>query len=1074
MVKVSTMTIKLGDLKVGERGRVIGFERGDIGHRQKLLSMGLTPGAEFAVMRVAPLGDPVEVRVRDTSLSLRRDEVSDLLIERVGAEAAASKGEALTIAIIGNPNCGKSTLFNGLTGARQRVGNWPGVTVEKKVGLFQFKNQSFEIVDLPGIYSLDAYDEESAIDERIARNYILSGEADLIVNIVDASNLERNLYLTTQLLEMRVPLVVVLNIMEEDAGSRSSRFDVAAIERRLGCPVVALVAARQREVEGLKDDLQLLARTRPRPRFAIDYPPQIESAASELATLIGDMSGAGRFDNRWLAIRLLEGDAFATEHVVPAAREARARLAGRIAQDAGDEADVVIANSRYRFVHALTEDAAPKHFAVARSISARIDSLVLNRLLGIPIFLGVMYCLFWFTIQFARAFKPFFNQVSDTLFVEGFRYLLAELHAPAWLIAVLADGLGNGLLQVVNFIPIIGFLYLFVSMLEESGYMARANFVMDRLMQALGLPGNAFVPMVVGFGCNVPAIMATRTLERPRDRIVAVLMSPFMSCGGRLAVYTVFAAAFFPENGQLVIFGVYLLGVIFAMVTALVMKNSLLPQERSLYALELPSYHWPKPRNVLIGAWIRVKMFVMRVGKFIIPMVFVLKVLSAWGTDGSFNQQPIDQSVLAAGGRTITPVLAPMGVGQDQWPATVALLTGVLHKVVIVSTLESIYLEVKNTPWVAQQEFDLLGRLERAFLTIPQNLKALIGLGRSGGRQMSLTADTLFQAAETLDHRRGHAVSSALVPALAHRFDGTVGALAYLILALCYPCIATTAATTRETNQRWTGFMVFWTISLGYGMAVLFYQIGTFISHPASSAAWIVGVMTYFALLGAAALAFSPFGADAYPKPLHKVATEGPPRIGRPEQLVGSRKGLTLAISAALLTIAFAAILVAYAPNPLSRGETEKASLEKPQPAPTQQATPTQSPAPNSPKDTGAPIERQAETAPQEAEATTTTARTHGESSGENPLQGVESPPAAPKVFGKESAKSSAETSPSAPADTYTIVAGDSLRSLAAKLYGDERQWRSIVTANPGLDPRRLQVGQVIKLPRPARQDPQD
>lgn len=1057
MVKVSTMTTKLGDLKVGERGRVIGFERGDIGHRQKLLSMGLTPGAEFAVMRVAPLGDPVEVRVRDTSLSLRRDEVSDLLIERVGAEAAVLKGEALTIAIIGNPNCGKSTLFNGLTGARQRVGNWPGVTVEKKVGLFQFKDQSFEIVDLPGIYSLDAYDEESAIDERIARDYILSGEADLIVNIVDASNLERNLYLTTQLLEMRVPLVVVLNIMEEDAGSRSSQFDVTAIERGLGCPVVALVAAKQREVEGFKDDLQLLARTRPRPRFAIDYPPQIESAASELVNLIDDTSGAGRFDNRWLAIRLLEGDAFATEHVVPAAREARARLAGRITQDAGDEADVVIANSRYRFVHALTEEAAPKHFAVARSISARIDSLVLNRLLGIPIFLGVMYCLFWFTIQFARAFKPFFNQVSDTLFVAGFRYLLAALHAPAWLIAVLADGFGNGLLQVVNFIPIIGFLYLFVSMLEESGYMARANFVMDRLMQALGLPGNAFVPMVVGFGCNVPAIMATRTLERPRDRIVAVLMSPFMSCGGRLAVYTVFAAAFFPENGQLVIFGVYLLGVIFAMVTALVMKNSLLPQERSLYALELPSYHWPKPRNVLIGAWIRVKMFVMRVGKFIIPMVFVLKVLSAWGTDGSFNQQPIDQSVLAAGGRTITPVLAPMGVGQDQWPATVALLTGVLHKVVIVSTLESIYLEAKNTP-AAQQEFDLLGRLERAVQTIPQNLKALIGLG-SG--PMRAAHRPLVDFDRTVNEpARVPGADSALVPALASRFDGTAGALAYLILALCYPCIATTAATTRETNQRWTGFMVFWTISLGYGMAVLFYQIGTFISHPASSAAWIVGVVTYFALLGAAALAFSPFGADAYPKRLHKVATEGPPLIGRPEQLVGSRKRLTLAISAALLTIAFAAILVAYAPKLLSRGETKKASLEKPPPAPIAS------------KDTGAPIERQTETAPQKAEATTTTARTHGESSGENPLQGVESPPAAPapKIVGRESAKSSAETSPSAPADTYTIVAGDSLRSLAARLYGDERQWRSIVTANPGLDPRRLHVGQVINLPRPPPQ----
>ena len=316
---------------------------------------------------------------------------------------------------------------------------------------------------------------------------------------------------------------------------------------------------------------------------------------------------------------------------------------------------------------------------------------MLNRFLGIPIFLGVMYCLFWFTVQLSRAFRPFFVLVSETLFVEGPRYLLNTINTPAWLTALLADGLGNGLLQVVTFIPIIGFLYLFVSALEELGYMARANFVMDRLMKSLGLPGNAFIPMVVGFGCNVPAIMATRTMERPRDRIVAVLMSPFMSCGGRLAVYTVFAAAFFPEHGQYVIFGFYLLGIVFAMITSLLMKFSLLPEERSLHVLTLPSYHWPKLRNVLINTWIRLKMFIFRVGKFIIPLVFLVKVLSAWGTDGSFNQKPIEQSMLAAGGRAITPVLTPMGVQEDNWPATVALFTGALHKVVIVTTLSSIY-----------------------------------------------------------------------------------------------------------------------------------------------------------------------------------------------------------------------------------------------------------------------------------------------------------------------------------------------------------------------------------------------
>ncbi|QBR70593.1 ferrous iron transporter B [Beijerinckiaceae bacterium] len=821
------MAIDFGDLKVGERGRVIGFKPGGIAQRQKLLSMGVTPGAEFTVVRVAPLGDPVEVRVRDTSLSMRKNEVSALLIERVSA--------ALTIAIIGNPNCGKSTLFNGLTGARQRVGNWAGVTVEKKVGFCRFGDQTVKVVDLPGMYSLDAYDEASSIDERIARDYILSGEANLIIDLVDASHLEHNLYLTTQLLEMKAPLVVILNIMEEAKG-RDAEFDLEAIQHRLTCPVMAVVASKRREVEGLKAELQRLAEKQPLPSLAIDYPPLIEDAISDLSRLISEGSGTTRFESRWLAVRLLEGDAFATHEVGNTVREAKEAHASQIAQETGDESDILIADSRYRFIHALAGEAQPKRAAAGPSISARIDRVVLNRLLGIPIFLGVMYCLFLFTIQLGRAFKPFFNQLSNIFFIEGFGQILAQLNAPTWLNVLLAGGVGNGLLQVVNFIPIIGFLYLFISMLEESGYMARASFVMDRLMRSLGLPGNVFVPMVVGFGCNVPAIMATRTLDRPRDRIVAVLMAPFMSCGGRLAVYTIFAAAFFPAEGHLVIFGMYLLGIVFAMITALLMKQSLLTEERAVHVLELPSYHLPKLRNVLISTWTRVKAFVFRVGQFIIPMVLILKLLSVWGTDGSFNQQPIDRSLLAAGGRAITPALAPMGVQEDQWPATVALLTGVLHKVVIVSTLESIYLDAqKAPPAAAEGGFNLVEKIERAAMTIPQNLKALIGLSPAASAQ---------------------GAHSGLAPALASRFDGKVGALAYLILLLCYPCIATTAATARETNRRWTALMVFWTVSLGYGAAILFYQIGTFVSHPSSSTAWILSVLTYFVVLGVASAYF--------------------------------------------------------------------------------------------------------------------------------------------------------------------------------------------------------------------------
>ncbi|MBG0799852.1 ferrous iron transport protein B [Methylocystis sp. L43] len=1107
------MTIKFGDLKVGERGRVTGFERGDTAHRQKLLSMGLTPGVEFTVMRVAPLGDPVEVRVRDTSITLRRDEASALSIELIAGEAKIDRKDSITIAIVGNPNCGKTTLFNGLTGTHQRVGNWGGVTVEKKEGEFEFADQRFRVVDMPGIHSLDTYDEATSVDERIARDYVLSGEADLIINIIDASHLEHSLYLTTQLLEMSAPVAVVLNIMD-DVDGREAQLDVDAVQRRLGCPVAAIVASRRKQIESLKADVQQWVPERKFSSLSIDYPPLIEQAISELSLMIRKTSTTSRLDDRWLALRLLEGDGFATRLVTPAVNQAYVRLASGILHEMGDEADTVIANSRYRFAHMIAEEALPKRAVTGSSASDRIDRVVLNRFLGIPIFVGVMYCLFWFTIELSRAFRPFFWLLSETLFIDGPRYLLGTINTPAWLNALIADGLGNGLLQVVTFIPIIGFLYLFVSALEESGYMARANFVMDRVMKSLGLPGNAFIPMVVGFGCNVPAIMATRTMERPRDRIVAVLMSPFMSCGGRLAVYTVFAAAFFPEHGQFVIFGFYLLGIVFAMLTSLLMKFSLLPEERSLHVETLPSYHWPKLRNVLINAWIRLKMFIFRVGKFIIPLVFLVKILGAWGTDGSFNQKPVDQSMLAAGGRAITPVLTPMGVQQDNWPATVALITGALHKVVIVTTLSSIYMEqaqqmapaaaeppkeppvpteaqhngpaaslspsetkpiegppssavsspsheiqqsgggagsedgktvsadrsgqtlgghvqrsdradaspaeaaapdvteqagqkpareietsasggvtqedakakitalwrstataqafaaaiteagwnlargerrdlvlidpkggahpisrsiegvsakvirkrmarldpmslpnvseaqahvraavaaeqartasqrvppaaadrapgavqpevqkpttmeqkpppateqappmvsehagqapqrddqlggrpkpgLQHAPPKEEQGFDLLGRLNRAALTVPQNLKAMVGMGKPV---------------------RLHKAAAGLAPALATKFDGQVGALAYLILILCYPCIATTAATVRETNQRWTAFMVLWTISIGYGAAVLFYQIGTFALHPYSSAAWILGVVTYFVVLGAVSL----------------------------------------------------------------------------------------------------------------------------------------------------------------------------------------------------------------------------
>ncbi|MGD9657345.1 MAG: FeoB small GTPase domain-containing protein, partial [Methylocystis sp.] len=437
------MTMNFRDLKVGERARVAGLQSGDTAHRQKLLSMGLTPGAEFTVLRVAPLGDPVELRVRGADISLRSDEASALLIERIAREATVQQKRIITIAIAGNPNCGKTTLFNGLTGTHQRVGNWGGVTVEKKVGEFEYAGQRFRVVDMPGIHSLDTYDEATAIDERIARDYVLSGEADLIINIIDASHLEHSLYLTTQLLEMSAPVAVVLNIMD-DADRREARLDVEAVQSRLGCPVAAIVATRRKEIENLKADIQRWVQEHKFSDFSIDYPPLIETAIAELSLMVRETSTKNRLDDRWLALRLLEGDGFATRLATPAAKEAYLRLASRILSESGDEPDTIIANRRYQFAHMVADETLPKRVATGSRASDRIDRVALNRFLGIPIFLAVMYSLFFLTIQLSRVFRPSFWIASETLFIDGPKYLLRSISAPEWLTALLADGLGNG------------------------------------------------------------------------------------------------------------------------------------------------------------------------------------------------------------------------------------------------------------------------------------------------------------------------------------------------------------------------------------------------------------------------------------------------------------------------------------------------------------------------------------------------------------------------------------------------------------------------------------------------------
>ncbi len=749
-----------------------------------------------------------------------------------------------TIAVVGNPNCGKTTLFNVLTGARQHVGNWPGVTVEKKTGEYTFAEKLIEVVDLPGTYSLEATDEQVSLDEKVARDYVASKAADLIINIVDASNIERNLYLSSQLLEMRVPMLVVLNMMDA-VKKRGMRIDTVKLSEMLGCPVIAISAAKSEGITSLKQMVNKEVVHKPIPGAAIYYSAELEKAIQQLSSLIEIKAEQAACDLRWLALRSLEDDSLARKIIGSEFNLIVKSFQNDIESQTGEEIDILAADARYGFVNDLTQACVVKLTEITHHTSEKIDRIVLNRFLGIPIFLLVMYAMFMFTINIGSAFVDFFDQFVGALLVDGLASLLSNHHWPDWLVVLLTKGIGGGIQVVATFIPIVGFLFLFLSALEDSGYMARAAFVMDRFMRMIGLPGKSFVPMIVGFGCNVPAIMATRTLDNQRDRILTNLMNPFMSCGARLPVYALFAAAFFPVNGQNLVFGLYLIGIAVAVGTGLMMRHTLFRGVSSPFILELPHYHLPRLLSVLLRTWDRLKTFILNAGKVIVPMVLILNFLNALGIDGSFGRENSKQSVLSEIGRSLTPVFAPIGITKDNWPATVGIFTGVLAKEAVVGTLDALYSEmaVSNSD-STDEPFNLKQALWSACLTVPENLgKVKDNLLDPLGLDIGQLEDANL-AAET------QAVNTGTFAAMRLSFDGQIGAFAYLLFILLYtPCIAATAAIYKETGSGWTIFVTFWTTGIAYMTATLFYQGLTYRLHPDYSLNWITGFLVSFSVL---------------------------------------------------------------------------------------------------------------------------------------------------------------------------------------------------------------------------------
>ena len=731
-----------------------------------------------------------------------------------------------TIGLIGNPNCGKTTVFNGLTGSHQHIGNWPGVTVEKKEGEFTLpKAGSVKIVDLPGIYSLTATSE----DERASLEYVLSNEADLYINVIDATSIERNLYLTLLMCELKVPMVIVVTMMDI-ARQRRSVVDLDHLSKHLGVPVIGVTATEPKDIAKLRGLLEEAVAAPKVPRVPIEFPNELEQEIDILASASVKTAEHYRVDPRWIALKAIEGDPL-IRHQLERHRDMAPEVIDgaikRCSDVLGDPPDVVLAETRYGVIAGLVKD-------VVRTVqdkvylSEKIDKFVINRFLGIPIFLGMMYLVFWITQILGGAFIDFFEIAGDTLFVSGTAYLLGLCNAPEWLVALVSNGVGSALQTVGTFLPPVGFMFLCLSVLEDSGYMSRAAFVMDRFMRWIGLPGKSFVPMLVGFGCSVPAIMSTRTLESERDRFLTVFMVPFMSCGAKLPIWVLFAAAFFPENPGRLVFFIYITGIVLGIVTGLILKHTLFQGEPTHFIMELPPYHMPRARHIFLHTWERLKIFIWRAGKFIVPMVLVLGMLNTVGTDGSIGDAGRKDSLLSSLGKSITPVFEPIGVEKDNWPASVSVFTGLFAKESVIGTMKGLYGQMDaqgGEPAAAASEdesYSLIGGLKEAFASIPDNLSGVLGgfidpLGL-GSTEEELQGD-------------GKAENDAAIDSLRRHFPkGVHQMFSFLLFVLLYvPCLAATGIVFREIGKFYGVVFVGYLTLLGWSVATIYHAV--MVSH---------------------------------------------------------------------------------------------------------------------------------------------------------------------------------------------------------------------------------------------------
>ena len=705
----------LRELGVG-KSAVIRQVGGDGALRQHFLDMGMVPGAEVTVVKLAPMGDPMELQIHGYELTLRLSEAEQIAVDPIqhrtrshqGTDRAPDRthpglGEngwshdkaeehplpddvTLTYALVGNQNCGKTTLFNQLTGARQHVGNFPGVTVDRKDGsILGYPNTL--VTDLPGIYSMSPYSSE----EIVSRNFVLEEKPRAIINIVDATNIQRNLYLTMQLLEMDVPMVLALNMMDEVIGNQGF-IDVNAMEEMLGIPVIPISAAKNQGVDELVQHAIHVAKYQEQPLQQDfcgkeDHGGAVHRCIHAVIHLIEDHAQAAGLPGRFAATKAIEGDPLILKqlHLDQNELELLEHIVQQMETERGLDRSAAIADMRFEFIERLCEQTVVKpRESRERLRSERIDRVLTGKYTAIPCFLGIMVLVFYLTFNVVGAWlQDLLATGIDALAAAADSWLTA-VHVNPAIHSLVIDGIFTGVGSVLSFLPIIVTLFFFLSMMEDSGYIARVAFVMDKLLRKIGLSGRSFVPMVIGFGCSVPAIMASRTLSSERDRKMTILLTPFMSCSAKLPIYSVFTAAFFPEHGALVMMALYVTGMVVAILVGLLLKGTIFKGNPIPFVMELPAYRLPSAQNVLRHMWEKAKDFVVKAFTIIFVATIIVWVLQNFSTHLSIVTDSSD-SILAAIGQVIAPVFAPLGFGD--WRAATALLTGLMAKETVVSTL---------------------------------------------------------------------------------------------------------------------------------------------------------------------------------------------------------------------------------------------------------------------------------------------------------------------------------------------------------------------------------------------------